>query len=194
MKNVARNIRNLRIMAGLSQEALARLLNVSKATVSNYETDTTDPSPEMLEKLAHIFNVTISRMFVREDETLPLPSSVFSGGTEVVKFAYVNSHGDVILKIEQVGVEGDILIGYHEYERNYFRVLLDDGSEYPYVFLEKTQQAENGQCVYACINKEPAALYQYVCENGSCFLERQDGSRCGGGSSEHVMILGVVRS
>lgn len=56
------NIQKLRREKNLDQKDLAKLLNVSVGTVSNYETKTHMPSFENVIKLANLFNVSIDYM------------------------------------------------------------------------------------------------------------------------------------
>ena len=51
-------IRALRQSRGMSQVELARLLDVTKQSVSNWENDNIQPSIEMLKKLAAVFSVS----------------------------------------------------------------------------------------------------------------------------------------
>ena len=53
-----RRIQELRIAFGWNQVELAKRLNVSKQTVSNWENDNIQPSIEMLVRLAKTFGVT----------------------------------------------------------------------------------------------------------------------------------------
>ncbi len=52
------NIKNLRVLNGLSQVQLAKELGVSKQCVSNWENDNIQPSIEMLIKIAKFFKVS----------------------------------------------------------------------------------------------------------------------------------------
>lgn len=51
-------LKELRKNAGLSQKALADMLFVSQAAVAKWELDKSTPTPEMLVKIAEVFNVT----------------------------------------------------------------------------------------------------------------------------------------
>ena len=51
-------IRKLRLERNLSQVDLAKKLNVTKQSVSNWENDNIQPSIEMLVKLAAVFSVS----------------------------------------------------------------------------------------------------------------------------------------
>ncbi len=55
---LGQKINELRLAFGWSQVALAKRLNITKQTVSNWENDNIQPSVEMLIRLAKIFNVT----------------------------------------------------------------------------------------------------------------------------------------
>lgn len=52
------NIRNLRIAAGLSQEELSSVLNVSYKTISHWETGYTEPPIAIIIQLKRFFNVS----------------------------------------------------------------------------------------------------------------------------------------
>ena len=58
MVDFGQKLKNLRKNAGLTQAALARMLNVTKSVVSYYELQERSPSPDVLVKLAGIFRVT----------------------------------------------------------------------------------------------------------------------------------------
>ena len=70
----AEQLKNNRLRMNLTQEKLAEMLCVTKATVSKWETDQGYPSLDILPKLAHIFSISI-------DELLDYHSS--KEGTEI---------------------------------------------------------------------------------------------------------------
>ena len=55
---LGQRINELRTAFGWSQVELAKRLNISKQTVSNWENENIQPSIEMLVRLAKLFNVT----------------------------------------------------------------------------------------------------------------------------------------
>jgi len=59
-------IRTLRLAKGISQVELGALLNVSKQSVSNWENDNIQPSIDMLEHIADVFNVSTDYLLGRE--------------------------------------------------------------------------------------------------------------------------------
>lgn len=70
MVDFGERLKNLRKTAGLTQEALARQLNVSKSVVSYYELQERYPSPETLKKISEIFHVTTDFLLGIERKTL----------------------------------------------------------------------------------------------------------------------------
>lgn len=64
---LSERIRQLRQDRGLSQVDLARRLNVTKQSVSNWENDNIQPSIEMLQRIADIFSVSTDYLLGREN-------------------------------------------------------------------------------------------------------------------------------
>ena len=60
MRDIGRNIRDLRIGAGMTQEELAEKLFVTRQTVSNYENGKSRPDIDMLLKIADLFDADIN--------------------------------------------------------------------------------------------------------------------------------------
>lgn len=61
------NLRNLREVHGITQNNLAKYLEVSRATVAGYETKNHQPDYEKLEKIACYFGVSIDYLLTGED-------------------------------------------------------------------------------------------------------------------------------
>ena len=59
-KLIGNNISKLRKEANMSQEDLAKILNVTRQAVSNWERDKTEPSIEMIEKIGEVFNTDMN--------------------------------------------------------------------------------------------------------------------------------------
>ena len=64
---LSERIRQLRQDRGLSQVDLAKRLNVTKQSVSNWENDNIQPSIEMLQKLSDVFSVSTDYLLGREN-------------------------------------------------------------------------------------------------------------------------------
>ncbi|XAM45828.1 hypothetical protein TPDSL_23360 [Terrisporobacter petrolearius] len=62
------NIRENREKLGINQVELAKLMGVSKQTVSNWENDNRIPPTQTLDKLADIFNVTTDSLLGRNED------------------------------------------------------------------------------------------------------------------------------
>lgn len=58
MVDFGNKLKQLRLQAGLTQKQLAERVKVTKSVISYYELQERYPSPEMLIKLANIFNVS----------------------------------------------------------------------------------------------------------------------------------------
>ena len=66
MKNRIEAIRKER---GIRQEEFAKLLGVSRQTISSLETGRYNPSIFLAHKIAQFFEMTIEEVFIFEDET-----------------------------------------------------------------------------------------------------------------------------
>ena len=60
-------LQRLRARKGLSQDALAELLDVSRQAVSKWERDETMPDPDKIVVLADLFGVTTDYLLGRSD-------------------------------------------------------------------------------------------------------------------------------
>ena len=67
--NIGEKIANLRKKRGMSQSQLAKELNIGTSTLGMYETGKRSPNPEMLNKLADYFGVSVDYLLGREIKT-----------------------------------------------------------------------------------------------------------------------------
>lgn len=67
MKIFAQRLKSLRKEIGLSQEALAKKLNLDKSTIAKYETEKNSPSIEMLIIFAKFFKVSTDYLLGLEE-------------------------------------------------------------------------------------------------------------------------------
>ncbi|NLY21367.1 MAG: helix-turn-helix transcriptional regulator [Tissierellia bacterium] len=65
MKN---NLKELRMENNMTQEELARTLEVSRQTISSLEQGRYDPSIQLAFKIAILFETTIEKVFIYEEE------------------------------------------------------------------------------------------------------------------------------
>ena len=68
MVDFGKRLKELRENAGLTQKQLAERIWVSKAAISNYELYERNPSPEILIKLARVFNVSADYLLGIEEK------------------------------------------------------------------------------------------------------------------------------
>lgn len=62
MSKFSNNLKDLRLRFGLTQQDLANKLDISKSTISMYETGNRTPDFEVLEAIADIFNVSLDSL------------------------------------------------------------------------------------------------------------------------------------
>ncbi|MEE0928954.1 MAG: helix-turn-helix transcriptional regulator [Acutalibacteraceae bacterium] len=60
-------IREIRLAKKISQVELAKMLDVTKQSVSNWENENIQPSIEMLSKIADVFNISTDFLLSRDD-------------------------------------------------------------------------------------------------------------------------------
>jgi transcriptional regulator with XRE-family HTH domain len=60
-------IRKARLVKGLTQKQLAKILNVTDATVNRYEKGIRNPDPEMLKTIADVLDVSIDYLLGKTD-------------------------------------------------------------------------------------------------------------------------------
>lgn len=63
----AERLKKLRTEKGLNQTELAKILNVAKQTISNWELGNRTPDDKMLIKIADLFNVSTDYLLCRTD-------------------------------------------------------------------------------------------------------------------------------
>ncbi len=68
MKSIGNIIRSLRIRDGMTQEELAKKLNLSRSSIGMYENDERKPPTKLLEEIADLFNVDMNYITGRTDE------------------------------------------------------------------------------------------------------------------------------
>lgn len=70
--NTKTKIRDIRVEQGISQEALAEIVNVSRQTISKWENGTVSPSAENLAALSKAFGMPVDAL-LNDDWTPPKP-------------------------------------------------------------------------------------------------------------------------
>ena len=108
---LSRRIQELRASLGWSQVELAKRLQISKQTVSNWENDNIQPSEDMLIRIARLFGVTTDYLLTGEQEQEPpvrmVPEeerkAIAQSGDEKVKkqFDYRNGVSRIVGILEE---------------------------------------------------------------------------------------------
>lgn len=73
--NFANNLKQLRQGHHMTQEALARYLNVTRPTIAGYETKNKQPDYDKLQKIAEIFDVSIDYLLTGNETSILLESN-----------------------------------------------------------------------------------------------------------------------
>ena len=76
MTTLGQRIREHRRRAGLSQEALARRMDVSRQAVTKWESSQSAPSTENLFRLAELFGTTVDLLLPSEGADAPAAEAV----------------------------------------------------------------------------------------------------------------------
>ena len=62
MRDIGKNIKQLRLQQKMTQDELAERLSVTRQTVSNYETGKSKPDVDMLVKISEVFNTDVQQL------------------------------------------------------------------------------------------------------------------------------------
>lgn len=71
MNDFSKRLRNLRVVKGLSQEELGKVLGYQRSAISGYEVGRNQPSYEVLNKISEYFNVSIDYLLGSDDKKDP---------------------------------------------------------------------------------------------------------------------------
>lgn len=70
MKNIADNIKNLRVQNKLSQQRFGFKIGISGKTISAYENGKCLPTLKVLEKISEVYQVSVSTITVSSEDLL----------------------------------------------------------------------------------------------------------------------------
>ncbi|WP_425076185.1 XRE family transcriptional regulator [Psychroserpens sp. S379A] len=116
MKIVAKNIKHLRSLKKLSQEALAEELNITRSRIGSYEENRSSPTIEVLIKLSDYFKIPID-ILLRNDLTKSKDSSFIEIGNQRVLFPItVDSDDENLIEVVPVKASAGYLAGYDDPE------------------------------------------------------------------------------
>lgn len=198
-------LKELRKQHKMSQEQLARFLNVKQNTISNWENGKSDIDNESLFKLSKIFNCSIEELLGKESSTSL--SNIYS--TSVILY-------DVIGKVS-AGYNGQAVeeyTGETEYiptellrglpKEDYFVLEVKGDSMYPKlldgdrVLVQRTESVDSGSIAIVLYDSDEATIKKVVYENGCDWIDliplnsKYQPKRISGTDLEQCRILGKV--
>lgn len=80
-------LKELRIQKNLTQEQLAKKINLSKANVSKYESDLVEPNLETLAMISVLFDVSINYLIGVPDKATPDEQPLSEKQSQLLKLA-----------------------------------------------------------------------------------------------------------
>lgn len=116
MKIIAKNIKHLRSLKKLSQEALAEELNITRSRIGSYEENRSAPTIEILIKFSDYFKIPID-ILLRNDLTKSKESSFIEIGNQRVLFPIVvDSENENLIEVVPIKTSAGYLAGYDDPE------------------------------------------------------------------------------
>ncbi len=89
---ISKTLKRLRAEKGITQEELAKLLFISRQSVSSWENDRTQPDIEMLGRLSEIFSVSIEELIYGKKRNITLETHKPSyNGTLIIVFSILGT-------------------------------------------------------------------------------------------------------
>lgn len=159
-------LKQLRNKAGMNQEQLAKRLGLSKSAISMYESGSREPSLEILEAIADIFNVDMNTLIDRKQPQIqpenltilpsdkifmrPLYNSVAAGIGAVAD----NTILTYIPTFISNSIEKDMYI-WVNVQGDSMSPLIDDGSK---ILIKKQESVDSGQIAVVLIDGEEAVV------------------------------------
>lgn len=116
MKKIAQNLQYLRKQRGLSQEAIADELGISRSRIGSYEENRSEPPIDTLIQLSEYFGLPID-VLVKNDLSLSKEKSFIELGNHRVLFPImVNDENEDIIEVVPVKARAGYLNGYADPE------------------------------------------------------------------------------
>jgi len=116
MKRIAKNIQYLRKQRGLSQEAMADELDITRSRIGSYEENRSEPSIDMLIQLSGYFGLPID-VLVKNDLSLTKEKSFIELGNHRVLFPIVvNDENEDVIEVVPIKASAGYLNGYADPE------------------------------------------------------------------------------
>ena len=116
MKNLSKNIKHLRTLKQLTQEALAEELSVTRSRISSYEENRSSPTIEFLIDFSEYFKIPID-ILVKKDLTMAKDVSFIEVGNKRVLFPItISDENENLIEVVSVKASAGYLLGYDDPE------------------------------------------------------------------------------
>ncbi len=133
-------IKNLRFEKKLTQEEIAEKVGIGQSTYAQYESGKRKPSPEKLEKLAKVLNVSPNYLLGWEDESNMDKMTIY-----IDKLIENTVNEKIVWKYIEPYLDDDDIERYSEYHRELFREL----TEYDNYVVEEGGRYETYECAFS---------------------------------------------
>lgn len=156
-------LKKLREQTGISQRKLAEVLHVSQQTVGSWEVNRTTPSPEIMNKIADYFGVTLDSIYGRKTTNNSIQQE--NRATRIPVYGYVAA-GIPIEAIDNFDStdpdDWEEIDEHMSKDGDYFALRIKGDSMEPkmssgdVVIVRKQPDAESGDIAIVCINGDEA--------------------------------------
>lgn len=178
MSNFSDMLGYLRRRENLSQKELAKMAGVSRSTIGMYEAGEREPSFEMLEAFADIFNVNMDTLIGKSSVEYALPSNIekirvmkkvplvgqIACGTPILAEENITDYVDLPGHIRAdyaLTCKGDSMINAG----------IRDGD---IVYIRKQEEVENGQIAAVIVGDDEATLKRFYLVDGIVTLNAEN--------------------
>lgn len=175
--SLAQNIKKLRLNMGLTQGELAEKINVTRSTVTQWETGWTQPRMGAIERMASVFNVSVSDVVSEDVPVISGAMKAVSNGESYLPLVSLGRvHAGVLADEEvcekTVNVPSNIAKNHPsamvlEVEGNCMNRVIPEGS---HVLLDPTITPSNGSIVVVETEDYQAIMRRWYKGNNSLML------------------------
>lgn len=163
-------IAELRKSKGLKQTDFCKLMKISQGTLSNWETERTQPDTASLKKIAQYFNVSIDYLLGRTDAAEPAnvePANIGSKSVTINIYGSVPA-GTPIEAISEIIGTAEIPSEWTRNGKEYFGLKVKGDSMYPkymdgdIIIVRMQSTCESGQDCVVYVNGYEATLKRVI--------------------------------
>lgn len=166
-------LRELRKQNDFTQSEIAKKLNISQQTYSNYESESTQAPHEILKQLAQIFNVSVDYLLENENNK---NSSSTSKSNRIPVLGKIPA-GIPINMIEDILDYEEIPVNWLTSGKEYFALKVQGDSMSPkfqsgdVLIVKKQDDCENGAFAIVAVNGDDATFKKVIKKEDSIILQ-----------------------